>query len=227
MDSPIEKSKKAAGYAAAELVKENMKIGIGTGSTAFYFIEKLGERCRQGLRIEAAATSQKSWDLALKAGIPLGNIENYTSLDLDIDGADEIDPQKRMIKGGGGALLREKIIASMSKEMIVIVNRQKLVNQLGAFPLPVEIIPFAWKATIHHIENQGFNGTIRQTKEGVRYLTDNGNLIYDIRLSPGAQPEEIDRMLRKIPGVVETGFFIGLAGRVIIGNQDGTVEIRT
>jgi len=228
MESPKDKAKKAAGYAAAELIQENMTIGLGTGTTAFYFIERLGERCRQGLHISAVSTSQKSWDLAREAGIPIRDIDSYTSLDLVVDGADEIDSQKRMIKGGGGALLREKIVATMSKEMIVIIDRQKLVEKLGAFPLPLEIVSFAWKATVLHIQDLGFKGAIRQTKEGKSYITDNGNLIFDIHFpSPISNPEEIDRQIRKIPGVLETGFFFNLAGKVIIGYSDGKVEIRT
>lgn len=228
MNSTIDIAKKAAGYAAADLIQNHMKVGIGTGSTAFYFIERLGILCNNGLSIEAVATSQKSEDLAKKAGIPIRNIDRFVSLDIAVDGADEIDPQKRMIKGGGGALLREKIIASMSKEMVVIVDKQKVVEKLGSFPLPVEIIPFGWKATTHHLEKHGFKGNIRQTKEGKDYITDNGNLIYDIHFpSLLSNPEQVEQKIRNIPGVIETGFFFNLAGRVIIGKPDGKVEIRT
>lgn len=221
-------AKEAAGKAAVELVERDMLVGIGTGSTAAFFIKHLALRCRQGLKILAVATSQRSHDLALANGIPLVDPNSVTLLDIDVDGADEIDPQKRMIKGGGGALLREKIIASMSTEMVVIVDANKNVESLGKFPLPVEIIPFAHKATLYHFERLGFHGALRTTTDGQPYVTDNQNFLFDIRLEyPCLNPEVIDAQLRSIPGVVETGLFLKLAGRVIIGYEDGHVEIRS
>lgn len=220
------RAKEAAGYAAAELVQHGMVVGLGTGSTATYFIKRLIERCREGLKIQAVATSVKSMLLAAEGGIPLLEINSLTALDLDVDGADEIDPKKRMIKGGGGALVREKIIASMSAEMIVVVDRDKLVEHLGKFPLPVEIISFGYRATVNHLERLGYRGVLRQSPDKVIYTTDNGNYIYDIHFNgPIANPEKEDAAIRVIPGVVDTGFFFHLAGRVIIGNNNGTVEI--
>lgn len=219
-------AKQAAGKAAVELVQNGMVIGLGTGSTAFFFIENLIERCRTTkLKITAVATSQRSSEQAQAGGIPLHDINKITSLDLTIDGADEIDHQKRMIKGGGGALLREKIIASISREMIVIVDENKVVDQLGKFPLPVEVVPFAHELTAYRLAQLGFNGSFRRTPMGELYLTDNGNYIIDIVFPNGCStPEQDHAAIRNIPGVVEIGFFFNLAGRVIVGYSDGQVK---
>lgn len=220
------KAKAAAGKKAAEIVENGMVVGLGTGSTARFFIQALGERCREGLNISAVATSQASEEQARQEGIPIIDLNQLETIDLDVDGADEIDPQKRMIKGGGGALFREKIIAGMSREMIVIIDPSKQVDALGKFPLPVEISPFAHRATLKHISNLGHEGAIRQTAEGKPFITDNQNLIFDINLPfPCTNPEEIEQKLTQIPGVIDTGFFIGYAGRVIIGDDKGDVVI--
>lgn len=220
-------AKKAAGYAAAELVQADMTIGLGTGSTAAFFIERLGVRCNEGLKVRAIATSQSSFDLGLKVGISMIDIDELTTLDMTVDGADEIDVQKRMIKGGGGALLREKIVASMSREMVVIVDSSKLVQRLGKFPLSVEIIPFAHRAIAHNLQELGYKGTFRTVKNRY-FVTDNHNYIYDIHFSDLCREPEIDNeKIRSVPGVVETGFFFGLAGRIIVGFDDGHVEIRS
>jgi len=219
-------AKKAVGEAAAEMIKENMRVGLGTGSTAAYFIQHLGKRCKEGLHIQVVSSSKQSEVLAKEHGIPLANISDLKELDIVVDGADEIDPQKNMIKGGGGALLREKILASMAKEMVVIVDENKVVKHLGAFPLPVEIIPFAYPATIHHLENLGYKGEIRSSENDF-FVTDNGNYIWDVHFStPIESPINMDLELKKIPGVVETGLFHGLAGRVIVGYDDGHIEMK-
>lgn len=219
--------KKAVGYKAAEFVKDGMRVGLGTGSTTRYFIERLIERCREGLNIETIASSNASLALAQEGGIPLCAIDQISSLDLTVDGADEIDPQKRMIKGGGGAHVREKIIASMSRELIIVVDESKLVPALGKAKLPIEILPFAHHATCHHIQKLGFPVEIRQRKEGAPFLSDNGNLILDLHLSyPCNEPEKLNELLLHIPGVVDTGFFFHLAGRVVVGFADGQVVIR-
>lgn len=221
------RAKQAAAKAAADLVQSGMLVGIGTGSTAAYFIDYLIDRCRQEqLNIHAFPTSEKSAKQALAGGIPLCDPNEVTTLDLTIDGADEVDHQKRMIKGGGGALLREKISASMSREMVVIIDPEKLVDTLGHFPLPVEIIPFAHLATLHKMRQLGYAPQLRMSQENVPFLTDNGNYIADIRFPHGCQdPEQHDTTLRSIVGVVTTGFFLNLAGRVLIGKADGTVQI--
>lgn len=226
MISPEQRAKQAAGYAAAALIQDGMLVGLGTGSTAAFFIDSLIMRVKEGLKISAVATSDRSEKQAKAGGIPLVDINNITELDITVDGADEIDHQKRMIKGGGGALLREKIVASMSREMIVIIDEKKLVDNLGAFPLPVEVVSFAHQVTLHKIQKLGFAGSFR-LKDGSLYKTDNGNYIIDIAFQDRrcANPEKDDAIIRTIPGVVETGFFFNLAGRVIVGYQDGSVKI--
>lgn len=216
------KAKEAAGKKAAELIENGMTVGLGTGSTAFHFIKALGGRFRDGLSVKAVATSVESENLAKAENIPLTDLQKLEVIDMDVDGADEIDPQKRMIKGGGGALFREKIIAGMSKEMVVIVDPSKQVDALGKFPLPIEISPFAYQATLHHIHSMGFQGKMRLNSENTFYMTDNGNYIYDIQLQhPCTDPETVEHQLSVTPGVIDTGFFLGMAGRVIIGQEDG------
>jgi ribose 5-phosphate isomerase A len=219
-----EKIKKAVGYLAAELISDGMAVGLGTGSTVFYFIERLSQRVKEGLCVRAVCSSLKSEGLAKLGNIPLVDINTLTHLDITVDGADEIDPLKRMIKGGGGALLREKILASMSREMIVIVDESKLCQKLGKHKLPIEITPFGHLATAHRLINMGFDTHFRQDNKGDLFITDNGNLIIDLHFSSLIDnPEQLEMMIRKIPGIVETGLFFNLAGRVIIGFKDGQV----
>lgn len=216
--------KKKAGEAAAEWIKEGMLVGLGTGSTVFHFINRLIERVSEGLQIQAVSSSIRSREQAKRGGIPLADVDAITFIDITVDGADEIDSQKRMIKGGGGALLREKILANSSREMVVIVDESKVVEKLGKHPLPVEILPFGREATIDKIKKLGFHGKIRSHDRDGPYLTDNGNLIYDIQFdSLRDDPERDHEKLIRIPGVLETGFFFNLAGRVLIGKSDETV----
>lgn len=227
MQSPSEIGKKAAGEAAAELVQPGMLLGLGTGSTVSYFIQRLAVRCRSGLDISAVASSERSAQLAKDLAIPLLDIDALVCLDLTVDGADEIDPLKRMIKGGGGALLREKIIASMSKEMLVIVDESKCVNKLGTnYPLPVEIVPFAWRATISHLNDKQLTGHLRMAEKNRPFVTDNGNYIYDIaKEALHSDVEALNHTILAIPGVVETGFFFNLATKVLVGCTNGQVEM--
>lgn len=223
---PTIQAKKNVGAFAAKMVENGMTIGLGTGSTAACFIDSLIQRCREGLKIRAVASSERSRQQGLEGGIPFADVNKITSLDLCFDGADEIDPQKRMIKGGGGALLREKIVATMSREMIVLVDEHKLVPHLGKFPLPIEVIPFGIASTLSQIEELGFSGRLRGTDDGQLYVTDEGNYIYDAKLTAGIfEPELISAELLVIPGVVETGIFLGLAGRVLVGKLDGSVQV--
>ena len=223
----IESIKKSVGYKAAEFIENGMLIGLGTGSTAFYFIEKLIQRCKEGLKVHAVASSEKSLQQARKGNIPLLDIENITALDLTVDGADEIDPKKRMIKGGGGALVREKIIAAMSHEMVVIVDESKLVHELGKCKLPIEVLSFARNATFQHIIKAGYRAEFRVKTDGSLLITDNGNFIVDIHFDhPRTNPEEDHETLIHIPGVVDTGFFFHLAGRVVVGFADGQVVVK-
>jgi ribose 5-phosphate isomerase A len=219
--------KKAVGYKAAEFVRSGMRIGLGTGTTVFYFIERLIQRCQEGLNIYAIASSVRSLQQAEQGGIPLLDIDEVSSLDLTVDGADQIDPQKRMIKGGGGALVREKIVAAMSREMIVIVDESKMVPTLGKCKLPVEILPFAKAATLNHIAKAGYRGEFRKKSDGSLYITDNSNYIIDIHLDAlQSSPEETHELLIHIPGVVDTGFFFHLAGRILVGFADGQVVVK-
>ncbi len=220
--------KKALGERAAELIQNGMLVGLGSGTTAAFFIARLSERCKkEKLSIQAVASSQASADLAKKGGIPLLDIHTISHLDITVDGADEVDAQKRMIKGAGAAFVREKIVASMSREMVVIIEESKLVTQLGSRPLPVEILPFGRASTLNQIEKKGYKGTWRKTKEGKLLVTDNGNNIFDIEFdTPRSYPEEDEETLLTIPGIVDTGFFFNLAGRVMIGFSDGQIVTR-
>lgn len=224
-----EAAKSAAGKAAADLVQPGMLVGLGTGSTAAYFIDFLIERVRhENLHINAVATSDRSAERAMRGGISIRDINEITQVDFSADGADEIDRNKWMIKGGGGAHLREKIVASMSDQYVVIIDPSKEVESLGNFPLPIEVLPFAYRATVCRIESNGFKGVMRHKNDGSLYVTDNGNYIYDMTLGNDPKDlEAIDLVLHRIPGVIETGFFFGLATLVIVGYPNGRVETRT
>lgn len=217
------KAKELASLKALEFVQDGMHIGLGTGSTAFYFIKHLIKKYKQGLNIKVMATSLSSEKMAREGGIPMLDVHTNTYLDLTVDGADEIDPKKQLIKGKGGALVREKILAAMSHEMIVIADETKLVEKLGKQSLPVEIIPFGAEATKKHIENKGFAGKWRLQSNGEKYITDNHNWIFDISFPfPPTSPEEVHFLLLSLPGIIDTGFFFHLAKRCVIGKQDGT-----
>lgn len=222
----IEACKKAAAEKAATLVEDGMIVGLGTGSTAAYFIEALGSRYKKGLKIKVVASSNASHLLAKESGLPLIDLNSLKSIDLYVDGADEVDPKKQMIKGAGGALLREKILAHMSREMTVIVDETKLVSKLGARPLPVEVIPFGLQATLHHLHQLGYRGTLRLKSDGSPWLTENNNYLFDVKLSPSSHILQDHDRICSIPGVVETGFFQNQAGRVIIGFKDGSVVVQ-
>jgi len=223
----LNEAKRAAGEKAAELIRAGMIVGLGSGSTSRCFIEALGRKVEEGLRIQAVPSSRASAELAKKLRIQVVDINEVKGVDLTIDGADEIDIQKRMIKGGGGALLREKVLAASSGEMIVIVDESKLVRTIGGVKLPVEVLYYGFSATRRKIEQLGYSGDWRVDRNGTPFVTENGNLIFDIQFaSPLASPEEDDEKLIQIPGVIETGFFLKVAGRVIVGFSDGTTELR-
>jgi ribose 5-phosphate isomerase A len=209
-------------------VAPGMKLGLGTGSTARHFVELVGKRVAGGLEIRCAATSEATEVQAKALGIPLSSLDELVELDLTVDGADEIDPKLRLIKGGGGALLREKIVASASKRMVVIADSIKLVPRLGAFPLPIEVVPFGLAATRQHIERAfaqlGLAGPIRLRGGSSPFVTDGGHYILDCSLGAIAEPEELSQILSPIPGVVEHGLFIGLAHAAIIADAEG-VEV--
>lgn len=219
-------AKIAAGQAAAELIENGMHVGLGTGSTASYFIDALSVRCKKGLKIHAVASSKQSMQQAQKLGIPLIDESLVSFLDITVDGADEIDHKKNMIKGGGGALLREKLMAYSSREMIVVVDENKLVDQLGAFPVPVEISSFIYRTTLFRLNNHGYHGVLRLNRDGTIYSTDNGNYIFDIQFNdPIVDPKIEDEKLKQIVGVIETGLFYHVAGRVVVGYFDGLAKV--
>lgn len=223
--SPQEEAKRKAAERAVELIPPHIIVGLGTGSTSYYFIEKLIERCKEGLSIQVVASSEQSKELAKKGNIPLLDINTIDAVDITVDGADEIDPLKQMIKGGGGAHVREKILANMSRELIVIVDETKLSPRLGKSKLPVEIIPFAHEATRKKLLALGYKASYRKKTDGTYFITDNQNLIVDISLNPATcNPREDEAAILSIPGVVDTGFFFDLAGRVIVGYLDGSVK---
>ncbi len=219
-----EEMKKKAGEEAVKYVKDGMVLGLGTGSTVKYTILKLGEMVKEGLDIVGIPTSKSTEKLAEEVGIRLGDLNDYDSIDLTIDGADEVDRNLNLIKGGGGALLREKMIAYASKYEVIVVDESKIKEYLGDFPLPVEIVKFGYKRTMKNLQSIGCKPFLR-IRNGAPYITDNGNYIVDCKFERIMQPEKIERRIDEIPGVVEIGLFINLANEVIIGKKDG-VEIR-
>jgi ribose 5-phosphate isomerase A len=220
--------KREAAERALELVTPGMKLGLGSGSTARHFVDLVGRRVAGGLKIRCAATSEATEAQAKALGIPVSSLDELLELDLTVDGADEVDRKLRLIKGGGGALLREKIVASASKRMVVIADSTKMVPRLGAFPLPIEVVPFGLAATRRHIERAfaklGLAGPMRVRGESSPFVTDSGHYILDCSLGAIAEPEELSQVLSPIPGVVEHGLFIGLARAAIIAGAEG-VEV--
>jgi ribose 5-phosphate isomerase A len=212
---------------ALDYVMPGMKLGLGTGSTAAKFVELLGRRVAGGLDVVGVPTSEGTRALAERCGVRLATLDDYPELDLTVDGADEIDRDLCLIKGGGGALLREKIVAMASEKMVVIADRAKLVERLGAFPLPVEIVQFGARATLRMIEaatqDIGCSGTIglRKTTSGENFVTDNGNFIVDCAFGSIVNVEDLGDVLEMIPGVVEHGLFVGIADAAIIAGPNG------
>ncbi|MCB1181071.1 MAG: ribose-5-phosphate isomerase RpiA [Chlamydiia bacterium] len=222
-----EEIKKSLGETAATFVKEGMLVGLGSGTTASFFIDALIKRCQEGLNIKAVSSSIASLKRAEAGGIHTLDMKFVKRIDLTIDGADEIDSQNRMIKGGGGALTREKIIASSSDKMIVIVDESKLVKALGCFGLPLEILPFGYLATIEKLQNLGYSGSLRLKEKNIPYITDNQNYIFDVKTPDYFDHPEKDHVkIIQIPGVIETGFFFHLASKVLVGYSDGKVNFR-
>lgn len=220
-------AKRAAARAAADLVVDGMRLGLGSGSTFLFVLERLAERIRtEQLRVTGVPTSTGTATAAQQAGIPLLSLVEVDRLDLAIDGADEVDPQKNMIKGGGAALVREKIVAAAAKEMIVVIDEQKLVPMLGRkFLLPVEILPFGWKQTSRAVAATGCTPTLRRTPGNEPVVTDNGNHIIDCKYAGIADPRQLHDRLNALPGVVDNGLFVGMAGRVIVGDAHGRTRI--
>ncbi len=225
MSDPYAEAKRAAGRAAADLVPQDAVIGLGTGSTVAFVLERLAERAAQGLRVRGVPTSDDTTRKARALGLPLTTLDEVDGLDLTIDGADEIDTHKHMIKGGGGALLREKIVAAASREMIVVVGDNKLVERLGAFKVPVEALAFGHRQVIVAVQRLGGRAALRM-RDGQPLVTDNGHWILDCDFGLIDDPARLERDLDAIPGVVESGLFIGMAGRVFVGDRQGRFELR-
>ena len=220
-----DRRKREAAQRALELVRPGMKLGLGSGTTARHFVDLVGEQVKGGLEIVCVATSEATETQARGLGIPLSTLDELLELDLTVDGADEIDPKLRLIKGGGGALLREKIVAAASRRMAVIADSRKLVPRLGAFPLPVEVVPFGLGATRRHIEQAiadlGLAGQLRLRGGSAPFVTDGGHYILDCSLGAIDQPERLSKVLSMIPGVVEHGLFVDLARLAIIAGAEG------
>jgi ribose 5-phosphate isomerase A len=215
--------KRAAAARALEFVRSGMRLGLGTGSTARHFVELIGERVRAGLDIVAVPTSRATKADAERCGIPLTTLDETPELDLTVDGADEIAPDLSLIKGGGGALLREKIVAAASTRMIVIADASKMVAALGRFPLPIEVAPFGYAATRRMIEQKIPPGqlTLRRGKDGHAFVTDGGHWIVDAALGRIDDPKALAHALAGIPGVMEHGLFLGLARLAVVAGPDG------
>ncbi|ETA49773.1 ribose-5-phosphate isomerase RpiA [Ponticoccus alexandrii] len=231
--SPIDKAKFVAAKRAAEFVESGMRVGLGTGSTAAWLVRCLGEKVREeGLRFRGVPTSTRTADLAREVGIEVISLDEAKWLDITIDGADEFDSDLSLIKGGGGALLQEKIVATASDQMVVIADAAKEVESLGNFPLPVEVIPFGWQTSQALIEEMlvsmdvmGRKATLRMNGERP-YMTDEGNHILDLHLGRIGNARQLAMVLNQVPGVVENGLFIDICDQVVIGFGDGRVETR-
>ena len=219
--------KQRAGHEAAELVEDGMAVGLGTGSTAFYLVERLAERVREeSLRVRCVPTSRRTQEQARAAGLTLIDFSEVRELDLAVDGADEIGPGLSLIKGGGGALLREKLVASSARRFVVIADAAKRVGVLGNFPLPVEVVPFAWQVTAGRVARvTGVEPSLRRGAGGEVFVTDNGNYILDCRCGRIPDPARTERELKLLTGVVECGLFVGLAHSAIVGTDEGVETI--
>ena len=217
--------KRRAAEKAVEYVEDGMIVGLGTGSTVNYTIKKLGELVKKGLKIQGIPTSNRTKKLAIECKIPLVDLDDHPEIDLTIDGADEVDSDLNLIKGGGGALTREKMVAFHSKKVIIVIDETKIVKALGCdFPLPVEVVKYGWAATKKSVEELGCVVELRKIMDEP-YITDNVNYILDCDFERIANPEETDLALHNIPGVVETGLFIDLVDDVIVGSKQGIMSL--
>jgi ribose 5-phosphate isomerase A len=233
MTSPAQADtwKRQAAQRALSAIEDGMLVGLGTGTTAARFVDLLGQRVRQGLNVTCVATSETTRAQAERLGVALTTLDDVPFLDLTVDGADELDSHLRLIKGGGGALLREKIVAMASERMIVIADASKRVATLGSFPLPIEVVRFGLAATRNLLgavaADAGCSGEIRMRlgRDGQPFITDNGNLLFDCAFGHIDDPEALDQALKGVPGVVENGLFLGIADTAIIAGPDGVSVI--
>ncbi|WP_087066396.1 ribose-5-phosphate isomerase RpiA [Intestinibacillus massiliensis] len=216
--------KRIAGEKAAEYIKDGMTVGLGTGSTAYYMVEAVGRLVKAGMDLRAVPTSKATEAQALGLGIPLVSIDEVEGLDLAIDGVDQIDPAFNAIKGGGGALFREKVVASSAKEVIWIMDESKLVDAIGSFPLPVEILPYGYTHVLRQMEQAGLHPVLR-VKDGKTFVTDNGNYIADLHVGAPMDIADVASKLLGMVGVLETGLFLNMCKRIIVGTDDGVKVI--
>ncbi|MDR2866506.1 MAG: ribose-5-phosphate isomerase RpiA [Methanomassiliicoccaceae archaeon] len=215
----------AAEYAVDNFVNDGMTVGLGTGSTAYYAIVRVGELVKRGFKLKCVATSVQTERIAKECGITVVDIDDVDSIDVTIDGADEVDPNMQLIKGLGGALLREKIVAASSREEVIIIDDSKLVDALGTMsPLPVEVLMFGHRKTKKALEKQGCTAVLR-IKDGRTFVTDGGNYIYDCRFERIDNPFFIESRINVIPGVVDNGLFLNVATAVVISSADGSVRM--
>src|SRR5260370_34636528 len=221
-----DQEKEAAARASLQFVKDGQVVGLGTGSTAAFFIKLLAEQVKNGLRIRGIPTSIKSEELALSLGIPLTTLDECQEIAVTVDGADEVDPQLRLIKGGGGAMLREKIVASATKQLVIVADASKQVPVLGNFPLPVEVIQFAQALVTKRIAALGAEVSVRTDADGKPYVTDERNHTLECRVAQIPDADALARQLSDMPGVVEHGLFIGMAKVVLLARGNEIVELR-
>jgi ribose 5-phosphate isomerase A len=218
----LDSLKKAAALRAVEFVREGMTVGLGTGSTAKHMVIALGERVRAGMKLRGVPTSRETAELARQQGIPLIDQDNAWIIDVAIDGADQVDPGFNLIKGGGGALLKEKIVAASAKQFIVLVDHTKRVPVLGgSFPLPIEVVHFGWGSTAREIEALTKSRVVLRERNGTQFKTEAGNMIVDVHIDRIDQPRELEIALNNIPGVVETGLFVNRTDVLIVGTAHG------
>ncbi|GAB2571015.1 ribose-5-phosphate isomerase RpiA [Gracilibacillus alcaliphilus] len=220
MLNKVDLMKKTAGEQAAAFIQDGMTVGLGSGSTVYWGIRKLGELVEQGLNIKGVPTSRKTEGWAKKFDIPLVAFSEMNKLDIAIDGADEIDEHFNLIKGGGGALYREKVIGAAADQLIIVVDESKVVTQLGSFPLPIEVVPFGWENTARNIAGLGCTPELRKKDKSI-FISDNKNYILDCQFPSISAPDQLHTQLKQMIGVVETGLFIDMTNKVIIGRTDG------
>lgn len=223
----LESEKQRVARAALDFVKSGDILGLGSGSTAAYFIQFLGERVKAGLEVRGVPTSLRAQQLAQTCGVPLTTLDKVESIDVAVDGADEFDPQLNLTKGGGGALLREKIIAHASRQFIVIADSSKQVPVLGSFPLPVEVVAFAETLLARELSGLGANVVLRKSTDGSPYKTDEGHHILDCHFGTIPDPASLARTISSLPGVVEHGLFINMTSIVLLAKGNDVVELKT
>jgi ribose 5-phosphate isomerase A len=225
MENNRDELKKRAAERAVEFVEDGQVVGLGTGSTTLFALQAIGRKVREGLNIVGVPTSKHTETIARELGIPLTDLNQVEKLDLVIDGADEVDKDFHMIKGGGGALTREKLVAISASLRVNVVDEQKLVEQLGGgFPVPVEVLPFAWSLSARLLRALNCEPTLRE-KDGKVFATDNGNYILDCRFGEIVEVAELEKSIKLIPGVLECGLFVGICDVIIVGFEDGA-EVR-